>query len=490
MGWLEGWKFRRKVAFSVTNIPPGGELGIKSDFVPYYGAVERRRILNWRADLLFEYESGYPIGSTAFTLLDGITRVAGFVHTADSAGRSSDEPAMVYDPTMDMYIEVTAPLINNLTTVIDTADGKKVRLTGPLELYMYYGKVGSEASQYQCGDQYDFCDDFSGGSIDTNRWTIYEGNGSIELIAGTISNIVRMTHPYYSTQLKPYMHSKDMFGPGRTITFRIKRNTNANGNDAYFGFSNTLTPWSGDQSILFRMYENKFSLLVRTGGLVDEIDVTNAFSLTKEQWITATLTWASDGTVDLDIEGQFAARSSIEIVDDDLFIAFLTKQVYNRSDNVTDLYFVGMKEIDFVLEDTDIEIEVNPTGEVEIDRRGRTMEAALEDIVVEKGAVFKDKFVWRDANGDRVDLTGASAKGQIRNLRDGDTLLATFDITLGDALGTIEYSLDADVTKALSFDRAFYDILVSPSGAADPAIATDSIRIKEGSVILSKGVTA
>lgn len=86
-----------------------------------------------------------------------------------------------------------------------------------------------------------------------------------------------------------------------------------------------------------------------------------------------------------------------------------------------------------------------------------------------------------------VDLTGYTARMQIRETLDATIILATLTtenggITLGGAAGTIDLLLDAAATALLDFTNAVYDLeLVDTAGVVT--------RLLSGAVTLSKEVT-
>jgi hypothetical protein len=96
--------------------------------------------------------------------------------------------------------------------------------------------------------------------------------------------------------------------------------------------------------------------------------------------------------------------------------------------------------------------------------------AGVYDIHCEQGATFHRRLTWRDADGDPINLTGYTARMQVRR-RSGDqgvVLELTTEndrITLGDAAGTIDLDVDADVMAAVEANLHRYDLeLESPGG--------------------------
>lgn len=114
------------------------------------------------------------------------------------------------------------------------------------------------------------------------------------------------------------------------------------------------------------------------------------------------------------------------------------------------------------------------------------MAAAQHDITIEQGATFQMNLVWKDAGGTPINLTGYSARMQVRRKYSSTdyllNLVSPTDITLGGALGTIVVTASAAATDNLPSKPAVYDLeLVSPTGVVT--------RLIEGSVLITPEVT-
>lgn len=114
------------------------------------------------------------------------------------------------------------------------------------------------------------------------------------------------------------------------------------------------------------------------------------------------------------------------------------------------------------------------------------MPAATYDIYIERGATFRSTITWKDSTGALVNLTGYTARMQVRQkLASTTALISLVDgagITLGGAAGTIVIEITDTVTTALDIRQGVYDLeLVSGGG-----IVT---RLIEGGVGVSKEVT-
>jgi len=116
------------------------------------------------------------------------------------------------------------------------------------------------------------------------------------------------------------------------------------------------------------------------------------------------------------------------------------------------------------------------------------MTAGTYDITIEQGATFTRTLTWKDENEDAVNLTGYSARLQMRESVEAvDTFIditsgnSPDDIALGGAAGTIIIAISATTTAALT-QGGVYDLeLVSGAGVVT--------RLLQGNVTLSKEVT-
>lgn len=109
------------------------------------------------------------------------------------------------------------------------------------------------------------------------------------------------------------------------------------------------------------------------------------------------------------------------------------------------------------------------------------MPATTHDIIIEQGATFTLQLVYKTSAGVAVDLTGYSARMQVRESYPADTALLSFTsagggITLGGAAGTILIEASDETTAAIDTRQTVwgvYDLeLVPPDGRA--------IRLLEG----------
>ena len=113
--------------------------------------------------------------------------------------------------------------------------------------------------------------------------------------------------------------------------------------------------------------------------------------------------------------------------------------------------------------------------------------AGIYDFTLEQGATFKLELEWIDNNDAPVNLTGYTARMQIRyKKKTGDlaTSLTTENglITLYPDTGVIELEIEATETEILSIGKSVYDLELE---SADGIV----YRVMEGVVTISGEVT-
>lgn len=109
----------------------------------------------------------------------------------------------------------------------------------------------------------------------------------------------------------------------------------------------------------------------------------------------------------------------------------------------------------------------------------------IYDMTCQQGATFTKSITWKDSAGDPVDLTGYTARMQVR--ADPDTaeileLTTSGGITLGGVAGTIALLASAATTAALAPGIYRYDLeLVSGAGVVT--------RLLQGRFIVDAEIT-
>jgi hypothetical protein len=117
------------------------------------------------------------------------------------------------------------------------------------------------------------------------------------------------------------------------------------------------------------------------------------------------------------------------------------------------------------------------------------VQAAKYDFYVDQGSLFDETVVWRDNSGTVHDLTNYKAKLSLRKNKADAAATFTFvtgspgtgqgQITITAISGSIRLVATCALTRAMNFDRCFYDLQLCTS-TTDPYTATDTIRIMEG----------
>lgn len=116
------------------------------------------------------------------------------------------------------------------------------------------------------------------------------------------------------------------------------------------------------------------------------------------------------------------------------------------------------------------------------------MSAGIYNILAEQGATFQRVITWKDADNIAQNLTGFTARMQVRDTVD-DTAGAILElttannrITLGGVSGTVALLVDASTMAALTPEQYVYDLeLVSSAGVVT--------RLVQGTFIVSGEVT-
>ncbi len=116
--------------------------------------------------------------------------------------------------------------------------------------------------------------------------------------------------------------------------------------------------------------------------------------------------------------------------------------------------------------------------------------AGLYNITCQQGATFQRQVTWTDSARDAYNLTGYTARMQVRSDVTSNTIIATLSttagntgtITLGGTAGTVDLLISATNTAALTAGQYVYDLeLVSGGGVGT--------RLLEGNFKVSAEVT-
>lgn len=105
-------------------------------------------------------------------------------------------------------------------------------------------------------------------------------------------------------------------------------------------------------------------------------------------------------------------------------------------------------------------------------------------LVIEQGATFIFPVLYLNENGTPVNLTGYTAKMQIRETYPSDVALVTIStenggIVIDPLIGRLDLTIDADITRALPAPwEGVYDVFVyAPTGGPEEKILGGQIII-------------
>lgn len=113
------------------------------------------------------------------------------------------------------------------------------------------------------------------------------------------------------------------------------------------------------------------------------------------------------------------------------------------------------------------------------------MPAVTHDFQIEQGTTLEKTLIWKDNNKNPRDLTGYTARLQMRPSKTSDTVMVELTtenggITLGGPSGTITLNFTEQNTEPLTRDGV-YDLEI--------VIGNSVKRLIEGTITVSRGVT-
>lgn len=115
------------------------------------------------------------------------------------------------------------------------------------------------------------------------------------------------------------------------------------------------------------------------------------------------------------------------------------------------------------------------------------MAAGKLDLIIEKGATFRKTLYYKDKTKVAIDLTGYTARMQIRETPQASTFIAELTtenggITLTANEGKIELYISDTATAAISVSSGNYDLELITAGA-------DVIKLVRGHVSIIEEIT-
>jgi len=108
--------------------------------------------------------------------------------------------------------------------------------------------------------------------------------------------------------------------------------------------------------------------------------------------------------------------------------------------------------------------------------------AVYSNITIDQGTDFSSNIDVTDADGDVVNLTGYTVKGQIRKTYTSSTAVDFTCAVSNAAAGIVSIALTAAQSNAMKAGRFVYDVEITASGGA-------KTRVLEGQVEITPGVT-
>ena len=113
--------------------------------------------------------------------------------------------------------------------------------------------------------------------------------------------------------------------------------------------------------------------------------------------------------------------------------------------------------------------------------------AGQKKFEVDQNATFSFVIEYKDDNGNAIDLTGASAKMQVRDTKGGAKLAVTLTspsggIVIDPTHGKLTIKMTPTQTNKLFYPKSSYDLMVVDSNG-------NKIKLLEGFMTLNRSVT-
>lgn len=110
------------------------------------------------------------------------------------------------------------------------------------------------------------------------------------------------------------------------------------------------------------------------------------------------------------------------------------------------------------------------------------MQPAKVKLTIYQGATFRKRFTWKTAGDAPINLTGCTARMQVRPDTSSPFVLLDLTsgngrITLGGAAGTIDLHLTAVETAALAWDGGVYDLEIEDASGGVTRLLSGSVKV-------------
>jgi len=113
--------------------------------------------------------------------------------------------------------------------------------------------------------------------------------------------------------------------------------------------------------------------------------------------------------------------------------------------------------------------------------------AVQKNFEVDQNTTFTFVIEYKDSNDDPINLTGASAKLQVRDTKGGSKLAFTLTspsggITIDPTLGKLTCKMTPTQTNKLFYPKSSYDLMITDANS-------NKTKLVEGFLTLSRSVT-
>ena len=113
--------------------------------------------------------------------------------------------------------------------------------------------------------------------------------------------------------------------------------------------------------------------------------------------------------------------------------------------------------------------------------------AVQKNFEVDQNTTFEFSVEYKDSNDTAIDLTGATAKMQVRDVAGGSKLAFTLTspssgITIIGHLGQVNVKMTPTQTNKMFYPKSSYDLMITDSNGT-------KIKLLEGFMTLSRSVT-
>ena len=120
------------------------------------------------------------------------------------------------------------------------------------------------------------------------------------------------------------------------------------------------------------------------------------------------------------------------------------------------------------------------------------MKASLYDFAIDQGSSFRLSFIYKDAQGNPIDLTGRCArliwktnKGDVQTFITTNVDYTIYKFTIDPLLGKVTLLLPPSTTNNLAFNTAKYDLELQSDDEIYTGAGKNIIRLLYGNITLN-----